>query len=157
MIKINATAPIYHISEVTEIASKNGGTPFRKRELVLNDQWVKDNVTHPNLVSIEFAGDRVSLLDGYAPGQTVTVEAMVTGREHNGRYFVTLRGMGIQPVQVPQAPGFAPPAYPPQLGYQHAPASPPQPQSTYPQPQAPQGYQPNPAQPLPPDADNLPF
>ncbi len=160
MIKLTATALIHYISPVIEIPPRTpGGQGFAKRELILDDSWEKDGKNYPNFVLIEFTGDKMSLLDSFAPGQRVTVEAFINGREYQGRYFNTIKGMGIvlyQPQQtspstmgqrpVQQIPGSYPqqPAYPqapgvyqqgayPQAsgGYPQQPAYPQQPQ--YPQ------------------------
>lgn len=170
MIKLQITegAIIYSISPVQEIASKNGGDPFRKRELILDDSWSdRDGVVHPNYVLVEFTGDKMGLLDNFQPGQRVNLDACVNGREYNGRMFTSIKGLGITPYQEqpqqgfgqqPQqgyasqpAPGYGAypqqPSYPkqptgPQQGYAQQPSYPQQPaypqQPSYPQPAAPQ-------------------
>lgn len=95
MIKLTATALIHTISPVIEIPAKNGGAPFQKRELVLNDSWERDGETHPNFVVIEITGDAMMQLDNFIPGQRVTVDAMVNGREYNGRIFNTIKGRTV--------------------------------------------------------------
>lgn len=126
MIKLTATALIHYISPVQEIPSKNGGQPFYKQELVLDDSWTKDGKTNPNYVCIEFSGDKIQQLDAYMVGQTVTVEAFVSGREYQGRYFNSIRGLSVAPYQQPQTSQTAPPpgsytqwppAYPTAPGY----------------------------------------
>ncbi len=139
MIKLTATALIYYISPVLQVSEN-----FQKRELILDDSWEKDGKTYPNFVLIEFTGDKMALLDSFAPSQRVSVEAYVNGREYQGRYFNTIKGMGIVPYQpqqtspstmgqrpVPQAPG----GYPQQPAYPQAPGGyPQQPQPQYSQP-----------------------
>ena len=156
MIKLTATAPIYSISPVIDIPSKSGGNPFQKRELVLDDSWFdRDNQPHQSLVVIEATGDKMDLLNQFAPGMRVTVEALVSGREANGRVFNSIRLLGIQqaaqqtyaaPTMQPQqhmypqqpAPAYQQPVYPnaapyPQQGYAPYPQAQPQ------QPQQKQG------------------
>ena len=155
MIKLSATAPIHSISPVIDIPSKSGGNPFQKRELILDDSWLdRDNQPHQSLVVIEATGDKMDLLNQFAPGMRVSVDAVVCGRAVNGRVFNTIRLLGIsQPAQQtcaapaiqPQAPAYPQqpyqqPQYPnaapyPQQGY--APA--PYPQSQQPTPQQQQG------------------
>lgn len=126
MIKLTATALIHYISPVLQVSDK-----FQKRELILNDSWEKDGKSYPNFVLIEFTGDKMSLLDNFAPGQRVSVEAYVNGREYQGRYFNSIKGMGIslyQPQQTyPSTVGqqYAPPApgFPQQQAYPQAPGS----------------------------------
>lgn len=129
MIKLQITggAIIYYISPVQEIPSKNGGAPFQKRELILDDTWAdREGVVHPNYVLVEFSGDKMRLLDNFQPGQRVIVDACINGREHNGRVFTSIRGLGIS-------------AYQPQQNYTQ------QPQQNYTQ-QPQQGYAQQPQQ-----------
>lgn len=134
MIKLTATALIHYISPVIEIPSRSGGQPFQKRELILNDSWERDGQTYPNFVVIEFSGDKMPQLDNFVPGQRVTVEAYVNGREHQGRVFNTIKGLTVAHYQPQQSNGAgqrtAPaPAPAPAPGYPSAPAYP---QQTYP-------------------------
>ena len=135
MIKLTATAPIYSISPVIDIPSKSGGNPFQKRELVLDDSWFdRDNQPHQSLVVIEATGEKMDLLNQFSPGMRVTVEALVSGREANGRVFNSIRLLGIQQA----APAYQQPAYTnaapyPQQGYAPYPQAQPQ------QPQQKQG------------------
>ena len=142
MIKLTAVGVIYSISPVVSV-----GENFQKRELVIDDSWVdRDQQVHPNYVCIEFSGERMALLDQFQPGQRVSVEAMVNGREYNGRYFVSLRGLTVilpmvQQTQQQQYSAPQPtPAYPqqqafPQQGYQ-------QPQQAFPSQQYPNNQYP---------------
>lgn len=151
MIKLTATALIHYISPVLQVSDN-----FQKRELILDDSWVKDGKTYPNYVLIEFTGDKMAQLDSYAPGQRITVEAFVNGREYQGRYFNSLRGQSVtlyQPQQqsgqtypaqptYPQQPSYPPaPAYPQQASFPQQPAYPQQTaypqQGSYAQPPAP--------------------
>lgn len=138
-LQIQGGAVIYSISQVLEIPSKTGGDPFRKRELIIDDSWTdRDGIVHPNFVLIEFTGDKMGLLDNFRPGQRVNVEARVNGREHNGRVYTSIKGLGITPYQeLPQQgysrqpqQGYAPQPTPGYGGYPQQPA--------YPQPGAPQ-------------------
>lgn len=143
MIKLTATANIHYISPVIEIPPKNsGGQGFAKRELVLDDSWTKDGIVHPNYILIEFSGDKIAQLDNFAPGMRVTVEAYVNGREYNGRFFNTVKGMSATLYQPQQswdnfgqyAPPTAPGGYPKQPQqpvYPQQPAYPQQPQYSY--------------------------
>lgn len=162
MIKLTATALIHSISPIMDIPSKNGGQPFRKRELVLDDSWERDGERHSNFVSIEFTGDKICQLDNYQPGHRVTVEAYVNGRLYEGRIFNTLRGQSItfyqprqtapQQPQQPYAATSAAPAYPTQAMPGYAPGYAPAPAAPAPS-QAPQYAQ----QPGTPGVADLPF
>lgn len=96
MITLTATGSIYSISPVIDIPSKSGGSSFQKRELVIDDTWTdRENVVHPNYVVIEFTGDKMPILDQFVPGQRVTVEAYINGREYNGKIFNTIKGRSV--------------------------------------------------------------
>lgn len=154
MIKVTATALAHSVSPVMQVGQGN----FQKRELILNDSWESNGEVHDNFVLVEFTGDRMAQLDTIMPGQRVTVEACVNGREYQGRYYTSLRGLSVAPYQPqpqqapskmypqqPAAPGYAPQQqYQQAPGYQAAPAYTQQP--AYPQQQyqqAPQqGYAP---------------
>ncbi len=147
MIKLTATSLIHSISPVIQVSEK-----FAKRELVLNDSWERNGEVHSNFVLIEFTGESMNILDNYAPGQKVTVEAYVNGREYNGRIFNTIKGASVTPYQPqqqggyaqPQAPAYQQPSYP-----QAAPMPGVYPQQpSYPQQQGyGQGYAPAPSYP----------
>lgn len=166
MIKLTVTARVQSISPLIEIPSKTGGDPFRKRELVLNDtSTTKEGKTYTNLICIDFLGDRMALLDSFAPGQVVTVDAAVNGKENNGRIYSSFRGLTIQPYQphgyqsLYQPQGYQQPQPQAYGGYpQQPPTTYSQPQQ-YGQPQQPQqygGYQ-QPQQPAFGDGQPLPF
>lgn len=129
MIKFTATATVHYISPVLQVSDN-----FYKRELVLDDSWEKDGKVYPNFVIIEFSGDRMEQLDRFMPGQRVTVEAYINGREYNGRIFNTIRGQVVTPYQ-PQQATYQPPAPAPMPGG-------PQMVQYQPQPQYQQGYAP---------------
>lgn len=134
MIKFQITAPVQRIQPVQQIQSKSGGQPFQKRELILDDSWEKDGKRHENPICVEFTGEGMSQLDAYRPGQRVTVDVYVVGRESNGRFFSVFRGKSITPAQVQTYPQQAYSSHPhgayPQAPY---PAPAPYPQNGYPQ------------------------
>ena len=123
MIKLTATALVHSISPLIEIHSKTGGQPFQKRDLILDDSWDKDGNHYANFVLIEFMGEKMSQLDTILPGQRVTVEARIRGREAQNRIFNSIVGDSVRPYQPQQAQTATPQqpqgAYPPQ--YQQAP------------------------------------
>lgn len=160
MIKFQATNVLVHsVTPVIEIESKNGGQPFAKRELIINDSWDKDGKHYPNFISIEFTGDKMTQLDSIYPGMRVNVEGLLSGREYNNKIYNSIRGQTVTPYQVQQpstpAPAPMPGTYPPQPQYQQAPGYqgatvppgyPPQPVPTPAYPQQPQQYAPTPSQ-----------
>ncbi len=145
MIKVKVTALIHQISQVIEVPNQNGGQPFRKRELVLNEKWERNGEQFNNFIVIEFSGDKMIQLDNFVPGQLVAVEAFVNGRDSKGKFFNTIKGQSIAIYQPRQNAGYAPrsagypsPNQPPQGNAYSSAAQPPygQPQQQYPR----QGY-----------------
>lgn len=150
MIKFQATANIRFISGVIAVPSKSGGQPFQKRELILDDSWDKDGQHYDNFVVIEFSNEKMAQLDGFFPGQRVTVDCILSGREYNGKVFNTVRGQSVTPFQQQQysAPAPMPGGYPAQMpgGYPQTQPTPAYPQQGYAQsyvpPTAPVGIPP---------------
>ena len=64
---------------------------FKKREMVV----IVEDGKYPQEINLEFVQDKISLLDGLAPGQEVTVTFDIRGREYNGRYFNNLQGWKV--------------------------------------------------------------
>lgn len=171
MIKFSATNALVHsVTPVMEIESRNGGQPFLKRELIIDDSWDKDGKRYYSFVSIEFSGDRMAQLNTICPGMRVTVDGLLSGREYNNRFYNSVRGQSVTPCQAQQqytpAPAPVPGGYPPQQQYQQAPGY----QSAPMQGGYPQQYAPSPVpatapvtapagQPYPPSpgVDDLPF
>jgi len=119
------TGTIHKLFDAQDITAS-----FRKRELVL-----QTDEQYPQTVPVEFVQDRIDLLNGYAVGQKVTISINIRGREwtspqNETRYFVSIQGWRIQPVQA-GAPAGAP-AAPASPAAQAAPAAPvaPAPQNT---------------------------
>ena len=173
MVKFQATANVRFISAVIEVPSKNGGQPFQKRELILDDSWEKDGKRYDNFIVIEFSGEKMQLLDQFWQGQRVTVDCILCGREYNGKIFNTVRGQGITPEQQQHQcsdyapiPGPYPQRQMPQ-GYPQQPPTPAYQRQNYAQsyvpptaPVAAPPQQPGQAQYMPygtPTADDLPF
>lgn len=103
MIKFTAISIIHAISPVINVTER-----FQKRELVLDESWTRDGEKHTNYVQIEFSGDKMAELDGLMPGQRVTVEAIIAGREYNGKIFNSLRGQSCKIYAPPQQPTATP-------------------------------------------------
>lgn len=43
-----------------------------------------------NVISVQFFGKRISLIEGYKVGDKIEVHVEITGREHNDKVFNTL-------------------------------------------------------------------
>ena len=84
---------------------------FKKREFVLED----NSGQYPQVISFQLAQDKVSLIDGYALGNEVTIYFNLRGREWTSpkdgqvKYFNTLDAWKIEgsaaaaPQSIPQA------------------------------------------------------
>lgn len=70
--------------------TKTFASGFTVREAVVDNggQW-------PNPVPVRFTKERTALLDSVKPGDAVTVEYRLSGREYNGRYFSDVQGLRI--------------------------------------------------------------
>jgi hypothetical protein len=72
---------------------------FSKRDLIITDD---SNEKYPQHIAIQFTQDRVSILDGLAPGDEVDVSINLRGREWTSpkdgvvKYFNTIEGWRIE-------------------------------------------------------------
>jgi hypothetical protein len=84
--------------------TEQASATFRKREMVL---VTKDNPNYPQNVLITFMNDKCDLLNSFYPNQKVEISINIQGREWvnpqgETRYFNTIQGWAIQPVQEQQ-------------------------------------------------------
>lgn len=60
------TGRIIEIGQTVQIPSKNGGTPFTKREFILDattyDPYTGERSEYENIIPLEFSGDKVQNL-----------------------------------------------------------------------------------------------
>lgn len=114
---------VHTIGAVQTIASKNGGQPFVKREIIL-DATRFDGLTGErgidNFPAFEFGGERCSELDKFKPGDVVEVSFDLQGsfytKDGVERNMTRVRGYKIEPYQVKQRaaqPQQAPQPQPP--------------------------------------------
>ena len=110
MATYNITGRIKSIGKTQDISEK-----FRKRELILLESVGQRDQPVP----IEFTQDRTDMLDGFNPGEEVTVSFFINGREWVGRdgvvkYFLNLSGNRIDRVGATTgSSGSIPPPPPP--------------------------------------------
>lgn len=91
MAQVTITGTIKAVGNTQDVSDK-----FRKRELVVTEP----SGQRPQHIPVEFTQDRCGLLDGFNPGDEVTVICYVNGREWTGRdgvtkYFLSLSGNRI--------------------------------------------------------------
>jgi single-strand DNA-binding protein len=83
--KIEIKGKIETILEIQEFASG-----FKKRTIVVNTGG-----EYPQMVPIDFAKEKINMLEPLTNGQDVTVSVYLRGNEHNGKYYVSLAGWKI--------------------------------------------------------------
>ncbi|MCB0786749.1 MAG: DUF3127 domain-containing protein [Flavobacteriales bacterium] len=108
MATYTISGTIKSIGKTQDISDK-----FRKRELILLEAVGQRDQPVP----IEFTQDRTGLLDGFEPGEQVTVSFFINGREWVARdgtvkYFLSLSAQRIDRAGAAPAAG-APPLPPP--------------------------------------------
>lgn len=92
MAQVTITGTIKVVGKTQQVSDK-----FSKRELVVTEP----SGQRPQHIPVEFTQDRTSMLDGFNPGDEVTVTCYVNGREWTGRdgvtkYFLSLSGNRIE-------------------------------------------------------------
>lgn len=92
MAQVTITGTIKVVGKTQQVSDK-----FSKRELVVTEP----SGQRPQHIPVEFTQDRTNLLDGFNPGDEVTVICYVNGREWTGRdgvtkYFLSLSGNRIE-------------------------------------------------------------
>jgi len=92
MAQVTISGTIKVVGKTQQVSEK-----FSKRELVVTEQGGQ----YPQLIPIEFKQDKTGMLDGFNPGDEVTVTCYVNGREWTGRdgvtkYFLSLAGNRIE-------------------------------------------------------------
>jgi hypothetical protein len=73
------------ILEIQEFASG-----FKKRTIVVNTGG-----KYPKMVPVDFAKEKINLLDSLTDGQEVTIGVNLRGSEYNGKYYVSLAGWKV--------------------------------------------------------------
>lgn len=77
------TGKIHQIGQTVSIPSKNGGQPFLKREIIIDntrfDPYTGERSAYENFPCIEFGGEKCKDLDGYQVGQVVTISFELQG------------------------------------------------------------------------------
>lgn len=132
---------VHSVGQTQQIASKNGGQPFLKREIVL-DATRYDGLTgergYDNFPMFEFSGDKCAELDAFKRGDVVEVSFELQGsfykdKDNVERNFTRVRAYKIEPYAVKSKPAAQPQAQQAQPAYQQSPMP-----SDYPPPPPPQ-------------------
>ena len=122
------TGRIIEIGQTVQSPSKNGGTPFTKREFILDattyDPYTGERSEYENIIPLEFSGDKCAELDRYKNDDVVTVSFALQGRSWTNQDGELKRMASIRCFKI-EARG----------GVSQSPQSVPVPQPTYQQPQ----------------------
>ena len=120
---------VHSVGQTQQIASKNGGQPFLKREIIL-DATRYDGLTgergYDNFPMFEFSGDKCAELDAFKRGDVVEVSFELQGsfyKDKDGveRNFTRVRAYKIEPYAVKSKPAPQPKAQQAQPAYQQPP------------------------------------
>ncbi len=89
-VSINGTIKV--VGKTQDVSEK-----FRKREVVITEAGGQ----YPQHIPVEFTQDGCGLLDGFKPGEEVSVTCFVNGREWTGKdgvtkHFLSLKGNRIE-------------------------------------------------------------
>lgn len=128
------TGRLAAIGQTVQIPSKTGGSPFLKREFLLDattyDQWTGERSQYENIVPLDVSGDKCAELDNLSVGDIITVSFALQGREWTNQDGQTKRMVSIrcykierrnQPGQVTAPQQAAPPQPQPTPQYQAPP------------------------------------
>ncbi len=92
MASVSISGTIKVLGKTQQVSEK-----FSKREVVITEAGGQ----YPQHIPVEFTQDRCAILDGYKPGEEVTVSCYVNGREWTGKdgvtkHFLSLKGDRIE-------------------------------------------------------------
>lgn len=136
------TGRLAAVGQTVQIQSKTGGSPFLKREFLLDatphDTWTGERSQYENIVPLEVSGDKCAELDNFSVGDIITVSFALQGREWTNQDGQTKRMVSIRCYKIERRnqPGQTAPT-----------------QQAVPQPQPTPQYQASPAPPFPPSVD----
>ena len=126
------TGRIIEIGQTVQIPSKNGGSPFTKREFILDattyDPYTGERSEYENIIPLEFSGDKCAELDRFNQGDVVTISFVLQGRSWTNLDGEFKRMASIRCYKIEVRGGVSQPP-------QNAPVQQPAPQPTYQQPQ----------------------
>lgn len=94
------TGRLAAIGQTVQIPSNTGGSPFLKREFLLDattyDQWTGERSQYENIVPLEVLGDKCAELDNLSVGDIITVSFSLQGREWTNQDGQTKRMISIR-------------------------------------------------------------
>lgn len=88
------------IGQTVQIPSKTGGSPFLKREFLLDatthDPYTGERSQYENIVPLEVSGEKCAELDNFSVGEIITVSFALQGREWTNQDGQTRRMVSIR-------------------------------------------------------------
>lgn len=136
------TGRLAAIGQTVQIPSKTGGSPFLKREFMLDatphDTWTGERSQYENILPLEVSGDKCAELDNFRVGDVITVSFALQGREWTNQDGQTKRMVSIRCYKIERR------SQPGQVAV---------PQQATPQPQPAPQYQASPTPSFPPSVD----
>lgn len=126
-MKNEITGRIIEIGQTVQIPSKNGGSPFTKREFILDattyDPYTGERSEYENILPLEFSGDKCAELDRFSHGEVVTVSFILQGRSWTNLNGELKRMVSIRCYKIEARSGIS---QPPQVAPVQQPAQQPQ-------------------------------
>lgn len=120
------TGRLAAIGQTVQIPSKTGGSPFLKREFLLDattyDQWTGERSQYENIVPLEVSGDKCAELDNFNVGDIITVSFALQGREWTNQDGQTKRMVSIRCYKIERRNQPGQVAVPQQAAHQPQPA-----------------------------------
>lgn len=136
------TGRIIEIGQTVQIPSKNGGSPFIKREFILDatpyDPYTGERSEYENIIPLEFTGDKCAELGRFNNGDVVIVSFALKGRSWTNMDGEFKRMASIWCYKIEARGGVSQSAQAPPV---QQPVQQPTPQPTYQQP--PQNFPPS--------------
>lgn len=90
------------ISQPIQMQPKNGGTPFFKRDVLLDATTYNTYTGEPmeNIIPLEFYGDRCANLDRFKPGDMACISFFLQGRSWTNQQGELKRMVSIRPYKI---------------------------------------------------------
>lgn len=83
---------------ITDILDEEtrGNFTWRNLRMMIDEEANAQGKSYPQAMEVQFTKDKMAELDRYNIGEKVTIEANLSGRESNGRVWISLRGWAIK-------------------------------------------------------------
>lgn len=91
--KVTIIGKVHQLSETKQVTDN-----FSTKDIVISvfESWANGK-SKTHLIQIQFSNQRIGEIDAAAVGQEVEIQAEVTGREWQGKFFTQLTGWTCKP------------------------------------------------------------